>query len=125
MHVGDAPQTQIGAQLDFDFTHGFKLRTDWQCNARMYADFEPKNRTDENDIQDAYCFPTSNIINASLSWEHSFENKLGINIFARGTNLTDAKYIERGIDGKKHDLDTFRGYWGVARTLSFGIRLTY
>lgn len=125
LHVGDAPQTQFGAQLDFDLTHGFKLQTGWQCNARMYADFEPKNRTDVNDKEDAYRIPAYNLLDASLTWDYAINRNLALNIFARGTNLTDAKYIERGTDGKNHDLASFRGYWGVARTLSFGLRLSF
>ena len=125
LHVGDAPQSQYGAQLDFSFPHGLKCQVEWQCNARMYADFEPKNRTDAKDTQDAYLIPSYHLLNAALSWNHTFKNKLGLDIFARGTNLTDTRYIERGIDGKDHTLNSFRGYWGVARALSLGMRIRY
>ena len=29
---------------------------------------------------------------------------------------------ERGKDGATHDLESFRGYWGFGRVISFGIR---
>lgn len=122
LHVGDAPQTQFGAQFDFKLPAGFSIHTGWQCNARMYADFEPKNRTKADDDKDAYRIPSYHLIDATINWEHNI-NKIRLNIFANGTNLTDVKYIERGIDGANHDLDTFRGYWGVARTLSIGMRV--
>ena len=122
LHVGDAPQTQFGAQFDFKLPYGFSLRTGWQCNARMYADFEPKNRTNANDKSDAYRIPSYHLIDASINWEKVF-NKVRLNIFATGTNLTDTKYIERGTDGTNHDLDSFRGYWGVARTIAAGMRI--
>ena len=48
-----------------------------------------------------------------------------MNIFATCTNLFDAFYIQRGIDGKSHDLATFRGYWGAPRMWSIGLRLSF
>ena len=48
---------------------------------------------------------------------------LGI-VTPTGRNLLDTKYIERGTDGKTHDLDSFTDYWGAARTMSFGFRLS-
>lgn len=124
LHVGDAPQTQLGAQLRFKLGSGFSINTGWQFNARMYADFEPKNRTDINDKNDAYKLPSYSLFDASVNWDKKFGKDYHINIFATGTNLSDAKYIERGTDGAKHDLETFRGYWGVARTIALGMRLT-
>ena len=123
LHVGDAPQTQLGAQFDVKLPHGFSIHAGWQFNARMYADFEPKNRTKADDDKDAYRLPSYNLIDASVNWEKSFSKGIRLNIFANGTNLADAKYIERGTDGANHDLDSFRGYWGVARTLSCGMRV--
>ena len=123
LHVGDAPQTQFGAQLEFKLPKGFSIRTNWQCNARMYADFEPKNRTSQSDKSDSYRIPTYHLLDASANWEGNVTKGIRLNIFATGTNLTDAKYIERGTDGANHDLDSFRGYWGVARTLSIGMRI--
>ena len=91
----------------------------------MYADFEPASRTNENDKADSYEFPSYSLFDATVGWKATISKGLRINIFATARNLFDAKYIERGTDGASHDIDTFRGYWGAARTLSAGMRLSF
>ena len=125
LHVGDAPQTQLGAQIDAKLPKGIYANIDWQYNAHMYADFEPASRTNENDKADSYEFPSYSLFDATVGWKATISKGLRINIFATARNLFDAKYIERGTDGASHDIDTFRGYWGAARTLSAGMRLSF
>lgn len=125
LHVGDAPQTQIGAQVDAKLPHGFYANATWQLNSRMYADFDPKNRTNENDKSDSYRLPTNNLLNAMVGWEGTIGKSLHLNVFANASNILNESYIERGTDGANHDLATFRGYWGAARTMSVGFRITY
>ena len=124
LHVGDAPQTQIGAQADFKMPYGFYANLSWQFNDRMYADFEPNTRTSAN-AADAYRLPSWNVFDATLGWSSQLSDNMYIDIFATGRNLADATYIERGIDGANSDLDTFRGYWGAPRTLSVGMKLSW
>lgn len=125
LHVGDAPQTQLGAQADIKLPGGFSVHAGWQCNARMYADFEPKNRTNASDVKDAYRIPSYHLLDASFNWDGQLSDGVRLNIFACGSNLADTKYIERGTDGAHHDLESFRGYWGVARSVSVGMRLIW
>jgi len=122
LHVGDAPQTQIGASFDAKSQKGFYANLSWRLNARMYADFEPSSRTSVNP-EDAYMFPTYNIVDSTIGWEGKLTSKSRINVFLTGRNLTDTFYIERGTDGANHDLSTFRGYWGAARNFSLGLRI--
>lgn len=122
LHVGDAPQTQVGASLDAKIHGGFSVHLGWQHNARMYADFEPSSRN-ASDEADAYKLPAYNLMDATISWEDAITKDVRLNIFATATNIFDEKYIERGIDGKNHDLNTFKGYWGQARTVSLGFRI--
>lgn len=124
LHVGDAPQSQLGAQLDAKLHGGFYIHVGWQFNARMYADFEPSSRTSTTDTADSYQFPSYHLVDATIGWEGMITKDVHINIFATGRNLLDSKYIERGTDGKTHDIDSFTGYWGAARTMSFGFRLS-
>ncbi len=132
--VGDAPQTQVGAQLDFDIPYGFRLWADWQFNDRMYADFDPITRTDASDRAASYRIPAYHLLGATLSWSKFFASSaagsngwrgVGLTIFAAGSNLLDTMYIERGKDGSAHDLATFRGYWGFGRNVSFGLRFRF
>ena len=124
LHVGDSPQTQIGAEANFQMPMGFYARLAWQFNDRMYADFEPDKRTNPAS-NDAYRFPSWNVIDATLGWSSQLTDNIHFDIFAVGRNLTDEYYIERGIDGAANDLDSFRGYWGAPRTLSVGMKLSF
>lgn len=131
--VGDAPQTQLGAAMDVDMTSGFHLSADWQFNDRMYADFDPVTRTDPSDRSTSYRIPSYHLLGATLSWtrEDIFARSphpagaMKLTLFVTGSNLLDTLFIERGKDGASHDIDTFRGFWGFGRTISFGMRLSF
>ena len=125
LHVGDAPQSQLGAQLDAKLHGGFYVHAGWQFNARMYADFEPSSRTSADDTADSYRLPSYHLVDATVGWEGVISNGIRANIFATGRNILDETYIERGTDGTSHDITTFTGYWGAARTVSLGIRLYF
>ena len=124
LHVGDSPQTQLGAQADFKLPYGFYANLSWQYNDRMYADFEPNSRKDPNS-PDAYRLPSWNILDATIGWSNQLSDNMHLDIFATGRNLTDEFYIERGKDGSSHDIDKFTGYWGAPRTLSVGMKLSW
>ena len=124
LHVGDSPQTQIGMEGYFSLPKGFYARLAWQYNDRMYADFEPNDRKNA-ESPDAYRLPSWNVLDATLGWSRQLTDNVHFDIFAVGRNLTDANYIERGKDGRSHDLETFTGYWGAPRTLSVGMKLSW
>ena len=138
LHVGDAPQSQIGAQIEARLPHGFYAHAAWQFNARMYADFEPSKRTDATDTADSYRLPSYSIVDATAGWEgvvahvggcHHAQNQtnkdIRMNVFLTATNLFNASYIERGTDGSTHDISSFKGYWGAARTVSLNMRMKF
>ena len=118
LHVGDAPQTQLGLQLNV-VKKGWYVNADCHYNARMYADFEPASRV-SSDKSDAYKLPSHAIVDATTGYKFAVY-KVDLNIFATVRNLMGTQYIERGIDGSNHDQDTFKGYWGMPRQFSFGL----
>ncbi len=142
--VGDAPQTQVGACSKFLIPAGFSISLEWQFNDRMYADFDPLTRTAPSDRRTSYRIPGCHLLGADVSWGHDFrihgasqwrglefgsgeqannDRKIRLRLFLRGDNLLNTSYIERGKDGVNHDLETFRGFWGIGRTFSFGMRI--
>ncbi len=134
LHVGDAPQTQYGAELKATIpvrgvflpqqggADNFYATFAWDANADMYADFEPSSRTSKTD-GDAYKLPAYHVCNATVGWNTTCSKHLSVNVFASCTNIFNAMYIQRGIDGSNHDLESFRGYWGAPRMWSIGVRL--
>lgn len=125
LHVGDAPQTQLGGSLKAQIPGGFYASVDWQMNGRMYADFEPSSRTNADDRSDAYRIPTYHLLNGSIGWRSNINRNTSLELFVNGTNLTNANYLERATDGKNHDLQSATGYWGIGRMLSCGMRLSF
>lgn len=125
LHVGDAPQTQLGGSLRAQIPGGLYASLEWQMNGRMYADFEPSSRTNPDDRSDAYRIPTYHVLNGGLGWKGNINSRTAIEIFVNGTNLTNASYLERATDGAKHDLQSVTGFWSQARLLSCGMRLSF
>lgn len=123
--VGDAPQTQVGAALEFRLPLGFGIDADWTFNDRMYADFDPAGRTNPDDRQPSYRIPSYHLLNASVSWSGNLGRRVCLTVFANGYNLLNTRYIERGKDGAGHDLDSFRGFWGFGRNFNFGFRFNF
>lgn len=124
LHVGDAPQTQIGAILTITLPKGISIRTDWNFNDRLWADFDPVTRTDPDVRCDSYRLPSYHLLNIGATWDRSF-GKWAISVFANVRNVTDTVYVERSKDGATHDRDTFTGYWGNGASFNFGIRIRY
>lgn len=123
--VGDAPQTQVGADINVKLPLGFSLSADWIFNDRMYADFDPAGRTDPEDRSPSYRIPSYHLLNASAQWCGKVLKKLTLTVFANGYNLLDTRYIERGKDGAGHDLESFRGFWSFGRNFNFGFRFNF
>lgn len=135
LHVGDAPQTQIGASVEvnpfkafrdkggiFNITD-FTIKLDWQYNDRYYADFDPMKRNNPDDRADSYRIPSYNLVNLGFTWDQKIGKNLNMSIFFNINNLLDSVYVERSKDGFDHSKETFTGYWGMARNYNFGIRL--
>ena len=101
-----AGQTQLGAICSLEYVLGHGWRIGAGVNAQLYHTWERERITD--------------LLGADLSWTMS--GRHAMNVFLRADNLLDVSYIERGKDGATDDLESFRGYWGFGRVISFGIR---
>lgn len=87
LHVGDAPQTQYGAELKALLPFGrqgagnnFYATLSWNANADMYADFEPSSRTTDSE-GDAYKLPSYHLFDATLGWNGVVSKSLRMNVF--------------------------------------------
>jgi hypothetical protein len=122
LYVGDAPQTQTGLAAQIKIFTDIQIRAEWRYNTRLYADFDPSAGTFSNDRVQSYKIPSYHLVDIHVGYELKLTNSL-INFYASLNNAFDTFYIERGIDGKNHDLDTFRGFWGLGRTFSLGMKI--
>lgn len=124
LYVGDAPQTQIGINANIRIAKSIDIYAEWRYNDRMFADFDPSKRTNPNDNQQSFRTPSYHLIDLYASYTLPLA-KVGLKFWASCSNLLDSKYIERGDDGKNHDLATFRGFWGIGRNFNFGMRVLW
>ncbi len=120
--VGDAPQTQLSLEGEFEVARRIKFNISCEHNARMYADFDPKERQNPGDRQNPYKIPSYNLVNFGAYWKFTL-GRNDANIFINISNLFNERYIERGKDGSDHTLDSFRGFWGLGRNIGLGMRI--
>lgn len=122
--VGDSPQTQLALTASVKVYKGLEISADWRFNARMYADFDPKERQNPNDRAPSYRIPDYHLFNLGASWNFTaFRHKTSVNMNLN--NIFDQLYIERGRDGFDHSAASFRGFWGFGRNISAGIRFEF
>ncbi len=122
--VGDAPQTQVGAALEFKPIKSLMVGVNWQHNARYWADFDPATRTDADDSVEPYQIPSYSLVNLTAQWQTNIGKRAKMTIFTNLNNLFNAYYIARGKDGFDHTKESFSGYWGEGRNWNFGVRLS-
>ena len=122
--VGDAPQTQIGATVDFKIFDRLLIRAEGRYNDRMYADFKPEKRANPNDRSQSYRIPSSFVADLHIQFPFRLDN-IATDLFFTCNNLLNSHYIERGEDGDGHDLASFRGFWNVGRTVQVGLRAKF
>lgn len=124
LRIGGTAQNQFGIFADIAILKTLFLKTEFQYFDGVYADFDPTNRNDINDMSQPYRFPSYGIVNAYLGVPFSIKNyygRLQINAY----NLLNNKHIVLGEDGVNHDLETFRGYWSFGRNLSLGLTFKF
>ena len=126
--VGDAPQTQLGADTEFKpfrssshsrIFENLALNLQWSFADRYWADFDPDSRTVEGDAK-PYRIPSYNLINGRLSESFKLKN-CELSLYFSVNNIFNTRYITRGKDGSGHNRETFTGYWGAKRNCIFGI----
>lgn len=124
LYVGDAPQTQLGINLNYNFFENFNIKVDWTYNDRLYADFDPSGRNDINDRSQSYQLPSYSLTDIHLSYAFDFLGK-GASFNISCYNVFNKTHILRGQDGAAHDLGTFQGFWGFERTFNFSFKLNF
>jgi hypothetical protein len=124
LYVGDAPQTQLGMTLTFTLLGTLEIRAEGRYNDRMYANFDPAKRQDSNDRRQSYRIPSSFVADLHLNYPFSIAGTHA-QLYFSCNNVFDALYIERGDDGKDHDLASFRGFWSIGRHIQAGLRIRF
>ncbi|MDR1683732.1 MAG: TonB-dependent receptor, partial [Candidatus Symbiothrix sp.] len=86
--------------------------------------FEPSRRTNADDRSQSYRIPSSFIADLHIQYPLQLHG-IATDLFFTCNNLLNARFIERGDDGARHDLGSFRGFWGAGRTVQIGFRIKF
>jgi hypothetical protein len=124
LYIGGTAQNQAGSYFELLILKTINLRGEYQFNDRIFADFDPTQRDNPEDLSQSYMFPSYGVINLYMSIPFKLGNSYG-KIQLNGYNVLDKKYIVTGEDGANHDLDSFRGFWSFGRTISIGLKLNF
>jgi len=113
LKVGDAPQTQFGAQITVFPIKGLRIQADYRYYDNFYADWDPFTRTDEADISQVWKTPAYGIMDFHVSYDLPLKGKVGLSIFGHLFNALDEIYVQDATDNSKYN-----GYYGTENALS-------
>lgn len=124
LKVGDAPQTQLGLKLQYNPFHKIHLGTDIIYYDNFYAEFDPSDRDDPNDREQAYKLPAWVMVNFYAAYDFKIAG-LGSQFTFNIYNVFDQVYWSDAHDGSGHDEESVRGFYGFGRTFNFGWKLYF
>ncbi|MEI6060758.1 MAG: TonB-dependent receptor [Bacteroidota bacterium] len=124
LYVGDAPQTQLGLSAEYHSAAGFRFSADWIIYDRLYANFDPVNRNNEDDRSQSYRIPAYSIFDLYTGYEMHVK-QLPVSLQLSCQNVFNKITIIRGDDGAGHDLETFSGFWSLGRTFNLSAKISF
>ena len=122
LYVGGTAQQQLGGNFYFRLFKLMNINTEWIWFNKIYANFDPVNRQDPDDMTQPYRFPSYNILNIYVNTPFKIGDKtasLDLGFY----NILNSHFIETGEDGVEHNLNTFKGFW--ASGFSFNAKLSF
>ncbi|MFZ4547734.1 MAG: TonB-dependent receptor [Bacteroidales bacterium] len=122
--VGDAPQNQFGFSAEYKTLDGFWFSADYVFYGRLYANFDPVNRSNPNDRMQPYKIPSYSMFDFYLGYDLTVK-QLPVSLQLASQNVFDKETIIRGDDGANHDLETFKGFWSLGRTFNFSAKISF
>jgi len=133
LKVGNAPQTQLSFGTSFFPLEGLKAQFVVQHYRDQYSDFNPFDRTDEEDTTQSWKIPDYTKLNFHLSYLLPVNFKgINVSVFAHLFNVLDSAFIQdatdnssyNGFDGD-HDADDAEVFFGMQRTFNAGLTITF
>lgn len=125
LRVGSAPQTQILGTLRLMPTRDIAFEVIYAYYDRFWATFEPESRNNPSDRTQPWRLPSYSLVDLAASYEFALTNEIRLRLFGNVHNLLDTRYIVTALDGRTHDQNTARFFYGFGRTWNFGFRLLF
>jgi len=138
LKVGDAPQQQISAIVNYQFTDNFSAQLVIRHYDNFYSDYDVFSRTTEeldadgNNIQ-SWKVPAYTVMDLHANYTMPINmGNARLSIFAHVFNLADAIYIQDATDNSRynswdgdHDADDAEVFLGLPRNFNAGFRVSF
>ncbi len=124
LYVGDAAQITGSIGLKYKLPYGFSVDARWMYYDKNYAKFDPDDRTDDTDTEQAYQIPGNGELDMGLSYFIKFK-KFKVLFRANVNNVTDEIYLKDVTDGSDHTYNTANGYYGFGRTWNVSMKVSF
>jgi hypothetical protein len=124
LRVADAAQTTAALGVEYKFMPKTFFTIDYNYFGQIYADFDPNDRQDENDTQQAWKMPDYGTFDASIRYGFLIGG-LDTKIIGRLNNFMNTKYLSDALDGADHSADTALVWYGFGRTFSISAKLRF
>ncbi|PLX10029.1 MAG: TonB-dependent receptor [Marinilabiliales bacterium] len=138
LHVGDAPQTQLGISLNVYPVNGLSLQFIARYNANHYAAFNPQRLVDDpNDTQEVWKTPAYTVMDLHVNYKLPLKGRVGVTIFGHVFNLLDEIYVQDAVDNSSyngyygydgaltHTANSAEVFLGLPRTFNVGARISF
>ena len=123
LKVSDAAQTTAALGLNWEMMDKTYFSVDYNYFGNLYADFDPNDRTKENEPQ-SWKAPDYSTFDASVRYGFDF-GPFDATLTARMNNVFDTEYIADAQDGAVHDAATALVWYGFGRTFNFSAKLNF
>lgn len=124
VHVGNSAQNTASLFLRWEALKNFTLTGTVLYNGKNFADFDPTNRTKEEDKRDAWRMPDYATVDLGANYRFNI-GKLDANLYLNVNNLLNTSYVADARDGDKHDMASALVYMGFGRTWATGLRINF
>ena len=133
VHIGNAPQLQIGGSLRFKVFKGIYIKPQYIYFDKMYAQFDPTSLrvSRANDFRqiDSWRMPGYGLLNMFVGYEISSKKTI-VNITASMNNVLDVVYMTDASFASAVTPNNFnalnsRGWMGLGRRITVGVKVTF
>lgn len=124
VHVGNSAQTTAFLSADFEILPKLKIGADYTYYGRNFSDFDPTNRTSEEDQVDAWQLPDAYYLDVNAKYKFKL-GKLDATIYGNVNNIFDIEYIADATDGIDHDVNSSIVFYGFGRTWTTGLKVKF
>jgi outer membrane receptor protein involved in Fe transport len=123
LKVADAAQTTAAIGLDYEVMPKMNFTIDYNYFGNLYADFDPNDRTIENDGQ-AWKAPDYNTFDTTVRYSFDF-GPFDTTLIGGVYNIFNTEYISDALDGSGHDAASALVWFGYGRTFSLSAKIRF